>query len=392
MFCDHIGNKDFKYSINKSLDYNLKCSYDLLIKFIPAFFKKEFFGTNIVDYSLVEVNRIDLAFNQVFHSKKNALEYLEYQKKIRKKHLRADSNSFRAYDTSLMYFTKRYSFKIYHKGTEYIKHDRKENERINNEKGKRYFNIEELHSFADRVLRYEFTFRESMLSYIFNHNIFRKNCSLHMANYKIYKKIDSLKQKNDLIASTARYFPEGILRDAYLNSHPYHKLDRHEEIVFRKMSKLLNRQRIFFLKTNKSVEDFNISSISGSFEPRALFSKALVIECAKLFKKYIMDFQVTKLPPEEVVREKIKKYNLLNYTKLPLNEMLKFFALFRNSSFEEIMKTGPYSRATFYRYKKRFELIGITQNNIMPIDYIHPVVDLSLYHHHIIYSRPLINK
>jgi hypothetical protein len=72
--------------------------------------------------------------------------------------------------------------------------------------------------------------------------------------------------------------------------------------------------------------------------------------------------------------------------------MLKFYAQLKNSSFEELMKTGPYSRATFYRYKNRFEKIGITQNNIMPIDYIHPVVDLSLYHHNIIYNKNLINK
>ena len=231
-----------------------------------------------------------------------------------------------------------------------------------------------------------------MLSYIFNHYIFRKKCPLHKANYETYKKIDSLKHKNDLIASNARYFPEGGLRDAYLKSHPTHNFDKHEEAVFEKMSKLLNRQRNFYLKTNKSVEDFNSSSIGGSFDPRALFSNTLVIKCAKFFKQFIMDFQVTKLPPEDVVKTRINNYNSTNYKKIPLNEMLKFFGLLRNSSFEEIMKTGPYSRATVFRYKKRFEMIGILQNNVMPIDYIHPVVDLSLYHHQIIYGKNLINK
>jgi hypothetical protein len=35
-----------------------------------------------------------------------------------------------------MYVTKRYSAKIYHKGSEYEKNDRKEHERINLEKAK----------------------------------------------------------------------------------------------------------------------------------------------------------------------------------------------------------------------------------------------------------------
>lgn len=105
-----------------------------------------------------------------------------------------------------------------------------------------------------------------------------------------------------------------------------------------------------------------------------------------------MSFQVRKKPPEGVVKERIEKYNSENYQKLPLNEMLKFYGLLKNSSFEDIMKSGLYSRASFYRYKSRFEKIGITQNDIMPIDYINPVVDLTRYHHQITYGKKLINK
>ena len=141
MFCVHSWNKNFNYASCSTLEYNLKSTYDRLIKFISGFFKRGFVGDNIVDFSLVEIVRIDISFNQVFDNKKFALDYLEYQKKVRKKHLRADSNSFRAYDTSLMYITKRYSAKIYHKGTEYKKHDRSENEKIKSTITKKNKNI-----------------------------------------------------------------------------------------------------------------------------------------------------------------------------------------------------------------------------------------------------------
>lgn len=392
MFCEHHWNRDFNFSLNSSFVYNLKCTYDRLLKFIPSFFNKEFVGNNLVDYSLLEINRIDIAFNQVFDNKKFALNYLEYQKKIRKKHLRADSDSFRAYETSLMYYTKRYSFKIYHKGSEYKKHDRKEHLRINKEKGREYFNIDELQAFSDRILRYEVTLRGSMLSYIFNHKIFRKKCPVHKANYEIFKKVEALKNKNDVIATNAKFFPEGIFRDQYLKTHPYFPIDKTEAEIHKKMNKLLSLEKKFYLKTNRFIEEYNSSSISSETEPRALFSKALMIECSRFFKKNIMAFQVTKKPPESIVRERIEKYNSENYHKLPVNEMLKFYALLKNSSFEEIMKTGPYSRATYYRYRCRFEKIGITQNSIMPIDYIHPTIDLSMYHHCMIYNKKLINK
>ena len=393
MFCEHIWNKNFNYFNNSSLDFNLKKIYDRLLNFIINFFNLEFIGKDIVDFSLVEINRIDLSFNQVFDNKKFALDYLEYQKKIRKKHLRADSNSYRAWDTSLMYSTKRFSFKIYHKGTEYKKHDRKEHEKINNIKGREYFNINELQSFSDKMLRYEVTFRDSMLSYLFNHKIFRNKCPQHKANYKIYKKVEEIKAKNDLIASTTNSFPLNILREAYINKHPYLPIDKADDVVHIKMSRLLNRKRQFRLKTNKYVEEFNsTTTINSCFEPRALFSKALLLECSKFFKSQIKCFQVTIKPPESVVRERIEKYNADHFNKLPLNEMLKFFGLLKNSSFEELMKTGPYSRATFYRYKNRFEKIGLSQNNIMPIDYINPIVDLGMYHHQIIYGKNLINK
>ena len=221
---------------------------------------------------------------------------------------------------------------------------------------------------------------------------FRKKCPTHQANYRIYKRVESAKAKNDSIASRTGSFRSSIIREAFIKCHPYINIDKSDILIHKKMTSLLNRKRQFLLTVNKYVKEFNSTTQSCTFDPRAQFSKTLLLHCSKFFISSINEFQVTEKPPEAIVKDRIEKHNSEHYTKLPKNEMLKFYSLLKNSSFEELMKTGPYSRATFYRYKSRFEKIGITQNNIMPNDFIHSKIDLGQYHHHIIYGKRLINK
>ena len=392
MFCEHYTNRNFICYHNSMFDYNFKRAYDLLIHFITNFFDKEFIENDIVDFSDVEINRIDLCFNQVFYNKREALQYLEYQKKVRKKNLSISSDNYREYESSFMFTTKRYSAKIYHKGTEYTKHDRKEHERINKQKGREYFNINALQDFSDRMLRYEITFRDTMLSYLFNHKVFRKNCPIHKQRYEIYKKVESAKEKNERIAQRTGSFKNIRNKQRYIDSHPFIIIDRNHLAIHNKMSKLLNRKRQFLVKTNRSIEEFNSVTMGSTFDPRALFSKALFLECAKFFKAFITEFQIKEKPSEAIVRERIDKYNSEQYHKLPKNNMLRFFKMLENSSFDEIRKGGYYPRSTFFKYKQRFAKIGITQNYVMPVDHINVPVDFSQYHHSIMYEKPLINR
>ena len=115
MFIEHDRDKEFKMFSSQTLEYNLQKSYKLLSNFIANFFKREFTICNI-DLKNVEINRIDVCFNQVFNSKEDALLYLEYQKKLKKKNARDEQGVMHDWTTSLMYKTRRYSAKIYHKG------------------------------------------------------------------------------------------------------------------------------------------------------------------------------------------------------------------------------------------------------------------------------------
>ena len=85
-------------------------TYSYLHKFFTDFFKRTLMS--IPDDMDIEIRRLDMCYNQFFIDKNQALSYLDKQKEINIKYARSSKNSFRSYDTSLMYITKRYSFKI----------------------------------------------------------------------------------------------------------------------------------------------------------------------------------------------------------------------------------------------------------------------------------------
>jgi hypothetical protein len=390
VFARHMWDKDFVFYNHSSLKYNLDESFDLIISFIRTFFLKEFSDQCKIDYSCVEVNRIDLAYNQVFRSKENALEYLEYQKQIRRKHSRSDIRNFREYETSLMYITKRYSLKIYHKGSEYVKSDRREHEKINKVKGYEYFKVRELQNIADRILRYEVTLRSSMLSYLYNNNVFRRKCPIHKSRYEIYKKVESIEAKNERITERIRLINDPGKQEKYRIAHPYYQIDPKEKRVHKSMKKLILHERQFMVKVDEDVEKFNgTSGRYDHFEPRAKFSKVLFKECSKFFIEFIKEFQVSEKPSLSTVSDRINDYNTIHYKKLPKNEMMKFYELLQSNSFDEIKRKKLYSKATFYRYLKRFEDIGITKNNAIVLDHISVPVDLREYHS-MFFSRSII--
>lgn len=394
MYVPHFSDKSFAFHNNQSLQYSLDQAYDRLIRFLKYFMDSELSYIHEIDYTKVEINRIDLCYNQVFNSERDALKYLEYQKEIRRKHSRKDSNSFREYETSLMYITARYSLKVYHKGAEYLKHDLKENCLINKERKEEYFNIDGLQAFASKILRYEITIRSKYLSYLFKQKVFRKNCPYHKANYKIYKSVEMQLKKNESIFLHLSRLKSEKTKENYLKLNPIIKISTENKAIYRNMERLLDRQSEFMLQVSKEVDMFNKTTVKSShYESRALFSKELFKACTKVFLDFVNEFQVIEKPNRAKVAEIIDEYNQRIGNKLPKNEMLKFYSLLENGSFDKIRKENIYSKSTFFRYVSRFKKIGITQQNIVPEGIkIVSKVDLVNYYSHIMYSKPLIKK
>lgn len=394
LFTEHNWDKNFVYWRNKMLKYNLNSSYKWLSRFIKQFFITEFPDKPPLDFQKVEIDRIDLCYNQVFNNKAQAFEFLEFQKKFQRKHMRSDSNRYREYDTSFMYITKRYSIKVYHKGTEYAKKDSKENKKINNSTINNVFNISELQKLADCTLRYEISFRSSMLSYLYNQYIFRSKCPTHTTFMKIYRSVESIMAKNDRIAERLRNLKTERAREKYSAKHPFEKVKREDKGIHKYLSKIINMKRSFMLAIDPGVNLQNqITGRYSHFEPRALFSKPLFDLCSKFLFDFIKEFQVKDKPPLSVVEDLIKKHNkAYPEDQLPFNEMKKFYMLLQDKTFDEIKKARIYSKATFYRYVKRFEKIGVTKNNIVPTSMISVDMDLGAYHQHIMMAPPFFTK
>jgi len=393
MFVNHFNNKNFAYHLNGEIKYNLKHAFPRLKGFIKHFVNAEF-GELPIRWDFVEVNRIDLCYNQVFNSKDDALRYLEYQKQIKKKHAREDGDYLREYQTSIMYKTKRYSAKIYHKGTEYEKHDKREHRKINKEKGRNYFNIEGLQRFSDKILRYEITFRSSYLSYLFRQNIFRRRCEYHQNSLEIYKEVESKKRKNDKISERIARFKNEGAKERYRISNPYYKIEKSDQRIHKQVDALLNKGCKFMLVNSKRDQEFNSVTIPQERDHgTAKFDEQVLRECSIVFYDFIMQYQVKEKPMAMAVADLIDQYNASHYNQLPKREMMKFYEhLLINGTFENVRDKEYYSRSTYYRYKERFKKIGITEQNIIPNCTINVSPDLRAYHQQVIYNANLFPR
>jgi len=177
-------------SQNNTLEAQFGKAYAVFVSYIKKFFDVEFTGATI-DYSKVKFRRLDLCFNLVFDTKENALQYLEGMRGIRKTRQRLETTNQTNYETSIFLRNADYSFKCYHKGSEYLKFDAKEHQRYNIENKTKFFNTPELQAFADRILRFEMTFFSSYISKIFNRIVRTKKYDLVPYNrtFDNYRKI-----------------------------------------------------------------------------------------------------------------------------------------------------------------------------------------------------------
>jgi hypothetical protein len=393
MFVDHIGDRAYNYSDCSEIEHNIQRAYDRLEKFVIQLFRMEFVNVKF-DPADIEVHRIDVCFNQVFKSKGEALKYLEYQKRKRKKHSRDEEGVIRDYATSLMYTTKRYSAKIYHKGSEYEKNDLKEHLRINKEKGKQYFKTEHYQAFADKILRYELTIRTGMLNYLHKKHLFRRKCPQWKIYYTEYSKVEASLQKNDRISKKIGTLPEEE-KAQYRKEHPYDKISSDSRKVHKWVSKIINLRTYFVLGISEEEETYNKQMVNYECN-KAFFSKGLLKLCLYKLVEFMNEYKIDELPEEEKIARLIDDYNLRNKSHLPKSEMVNFYKeLLRIGSFRDVGKFNYLSRATIYRYKQRFKKIGITENNLIPLtgDGIpKAALDLRDYHTAHVYDFQLLNK
>jgi hypothetical protein len=299
--------------------------YKMLIEFVRNFANKHFIEK--IDFADLELTRLDLCYNQFFNSKLDALTYLNKQKELLKKHARSTKNDYRSYETSLLYITKRYSFKIYHKGTEFRKNDRRELSK----KNPTGHQIDDLQEISDKVLRYEITFRKAQINYLYE-------------KAELYKNYIPYKTESEL------YFCRTLNRNLY------------ERIVE------FSTQSKHFIFAGISDDDaLRLNTVA--------FSQAIFIEMYNYFWETVKKYQLgVKLSLFDVIKRIDEKNKEKQDIKDPrLREKLSYHkptlsllaTLAQYESVDDIQKSGIFSRAQFYRYKKKLAELGISSENIL---------------------------
>ncbi|MGJ1352001.1 phage/plasmid replication domain-containing protein [Sphingobacterium spiritivorum] len=305
----------------------------------------DFFPTS-PDYVDVEINRVDMCLNQIFLTKEDALKYLSQQKTLQLYHARSDKNRFNSYgNKTISYVTSNYSFKIYHKGTEFRKNDYKELCK-NNPKN---YDLELLADVADRTLRYEITYRKSGLNYVYkqsvitdintmvNHNFERLSMSKMRANREFVNKIASGKCLRFSLSS--------------LWDNP----------------------------TSTLFDLVNSESFTFDYE---LFSSLY-----QFFKKRIDVYQLSKkLTPDEMLK-KVDNYMerefALNGKKYDKSNIVVLATLTQYIDYKDLKSILP--RTTYYRNQKLLKDVGIELNTIddiysAPLDFSEYFNLLGKYH------------
>lgn len=173
-------------------------------------FLKEIGTDAPIDLRKLEILSVDICYNQIFDSEKDAKLYIDWQKEIWKPRARKNSNQMRTFEHSLSYVTDAYTAKIYHKGEEYRKHDAKRHDKVNKElrssaikraknEGRRLtkkellasqpFDVPALQNAANTMVRYEVHYRKQYLNKIAMQKFFRTGSGLHKRRTELWKQI-----------------------------------------------------------------------------------------------------------------------------------------------------------------------------------------------------------
>ncbi|MEB0302870.1 phage/plasmid replication protein [Mucilaginibacter sp. 5C4] len=316
--------------------------YNYLLDFVKGFFIKHTY--DIINMADVELLRLDLCYNQFFNSKVDALRYLGEQKELLQKFAMSSKNKYRCYDSSFIYTTKRYSFKIYHKGEEFKIHDRKELAK----KNPTGHSLKDLQEIADKVLRYEVTFRKAQIDYLFEKN------ELHT------KYVSFLKNEN------ARK-------------------------SFRLTNRIFYDKCITFCEQSKHFVFAHVSQHDAIEKQTVAFDSTIFAVMFNFFWDIVKKYQLDRKTSLGEVKDKIIELNNKRDTatskglrgKLSYNNnmLMALTLLTEHTTLDELRRSGLFGRSSFFVYQKKLKELGITSNNRIT-DMAIPFLDYSDYQHY----------
>jgi hypothetical protein len=347
----------YKYSTNviqfiNEHDQSSDACYNMFFMFITEFLKTKMVQTPAL--SDVEINRIDFCYNQMFNSESDALTYLEEQKKLMKQFARAEGNTIVPYATSFYYKTRRYMWKIYHKGSEFKKHDLKELLKKNPLK----HDINYLQTQANKMLRYELSIKSSQMQYWFVQYF---HASKVKTGRSIYSDHVNIKYWTQLIN-----LGYASVYENYRKTSKYFTLTSvYQDLSIMEFSKHMKDHNNF--KGDRGQKSYN-------YLDTVKFDKTFFQICYKEFWNHVHKYQIAHVVDLAHVKKRISEINKDKKNRKTLKiandkdlrsmdetKMLMLACLIKTGGkFNDLKDYLP--QRTFYRLQSEMKLLGLHDN------------------------------
>lgn len=377
---------------HSTIEKNLEEAHARLVAFLDHFFAHEFgaIGADIDRY-LVEINRLDICFNQVFAKKEDALDYFAQLVKLKRKGARQGTNYSRNWRTTIMYKTQRFSMKVYHKGTEFAKNDAKQLRQLN-ERGAN-FDVQHYQDFADGMLRYEMTFRSSYMSYLYLNKIFRKRCHIWQHAKKLFKQWRNHQDKPGFIQWRKTLSVDDVRHIDYYRN----RITKSKDFYLR-----VDRDTLAYDQQTDEYEFNRVASQDQYWTYPALFSARLVRLMGRRFLKELKEFELNVKKDSRTVLASLEKHNSEvkqaravrrmhghndvgdTGRKISVSKIRALTKLLETHTFEEIEAANLFERRTWYNLRQDLAMLGVTQQSLGGLS-TSSAMDLHAYNGHVLY-------
>lgn len=353
------------YQAYNSRQY-LYSGFDILKKFFREFINRKL--NNLAKTELIQISRIDLCFNKTFSTKEYAFQYLIDLKRVKKKYLRKHATSINNYNTGVYFPTRDYTLKIYHKGSEFRQHDKKQLLKINKKLGFNYFDIKTIQDYSDRIVRYEVEFRNGMLNHLYKKYVFGKDEPLLQKHKRKFEKIYG---NNGWLVETDE---EGNkTKTSFIN------LTRREKHSYKWFKNIQEKSFDFYIKRfGETQEDINyieeLETEQKTFIPQNVFSRRLYNTLCNQFFRFVKEFEVKNFKDVEyllnskdqkVIKDKVilnlpDEHSKDDLQRFSVSTMRYYFYFLTEMNFQEIISSGLFKERTAYRYRKIAKALGFS--------------------------------
>jgi hypothetical protein len=315
--------------------------------------------TGLVHVEFLELERIDLCYNILFNTQSDCEYYLSQIRSVKRRGLR-DTSKQSDYLKGIYSYSKDYTLKIYHKGSEFQKHDY-------NKVKKRYGQklADQILRSANKMMRFEIEYRGGYLTELFRTNLKNTNPYIHEC-VSISRAM-----------STNGYFLHQGTRYSY-DGHPQQgftcaKLTPEFKSKLKLGKKLRAKDSTFWFSMNDNYSLNNLSPIDAyQYDFKERFSKNLFLLLVKNFKKQFLRYQLNDYNAMNQLNILLKEKNesdfkialreiggeTVNIRNYSLRKLKLFMNLLKDNTWDQIKSKKLFSDSLFYRYKKLFRLLG----------------------------------